>query len=85
MSYNEAYEEVVYWHKNVFMVLVRNTDQTNTFNLLDQWQATKQHSNESDLLYANLTSTKAKQKFKGKELSESITKKTEIMGKGEHQ
>ena len=26
MSYNEAYEEVVYWHKNVFMVLVRTTD-----------------------------------------------------------
>ena len=67
------------------MVLVTNIDQTNTFNLLDQWQATKQQSNESNLLYANLTSTKAKQKFEGKGLSESITKKTEIIGKGEHQ
>ena len=53
--------------------------------MLDQWQATKQHSNESDLIYANLTSTKAKQKFKGKGSSESIRKKTEIMGKGGHQ
>ena len=56
-----------------------------TFNSLDQWQATKQNSHESNLLYANLTSTKAKQKFKGRGSSESIRKKTKIKGKDGHQ
>ena len=48
------------------------------FNSLDQWQATKQHRNESNSLYTILTSTKAKSKMKGEGSSESIRTKTEI-------